>query len=373
MACAGAAGAQGRHRRGSGFSGAGRNRLLEAEVLERGEFGERLLSSSRSTISLPPRSHRPHAAAAVYSSRRCRSRTASATRRFTARERGSVAAPTAGLHFTPQMLDEIAARGVEIARVTLHVGLGTFAPLRVERVDDVRLHRERYTLSAETADAINRARREGRRIVAVGTTVVRTLESLRAARPAAGSFSRTFGRNRDLHLAGIRVPAGRRAAYQFSSAAIEPADAGERVCRPRACARRLSPRGRAALPVLQLRRLHVYSRDGPSTVHRPPFTVPAVKLSTVPDQAKPPVFLLDAMSFIFRAYHAMQRSRPMSTRSGLPTAATYVFVNMINKLRQDFRAGVFRGGLRRERRGVSRRARARHGTLRKWNAKDAEL
>ena len=92
------------------------------------------------------------------------------------RERGSVAAPTAGLHFTPQMLGALAAQGVEIARVTLHVGLGTFAPLRVERVDEVRLHRERYTLSAAAAEAINRAVSEGRRIVAVGTTVVRTLE-----------------------------------------------------------------------------------------------------------------------------------------------------------------------------------------------------
>jgi S-adenosylmethionine:tRNA ribosyltransferase-isomerase len=65
---------------------------------------------------------------------------------------------------------------VEIARVTLHVGLGTFAPLRVETLNEVRLHRERYTLPAETADAVNRAVREGRHIVAVGTTVVRTLE-----------------------------------------------------------------------------------------------------------------------------------------------------------------------------------------------------
>jgi DNA polymerase-1 len=89
----------------------------------------------------------------------------------------------------------------------------------------------------------------------------------------------------------------------------------------------------------------------------------------VPDQAKPPVFLLDAMSFIFRAYHAMQRSRSMSTRSGLPTAATYVFVNMIKKLRQDFEpryfAAVFdvSGEVFRD-----ERARA-IGTLRKWNAK----
>ena len=93
------------------------------------------------------------------------------------------------------------------------------------------------------------------------------------------------------------------------------------------------------------------------------------RLCSVPDEAKQPVFLLDAMSFIFRAYHAMQRSRPMSTRSGLPTAATYVFVNMIKKLRQDFApryfAAVFdvSGEVFRD-----ERARA-IGTLRKWNAK----
>ncbi len=89
----------------------------------------------------------------------------------------------------------------------------------------------------------------------------------------------------------------------------------------------------------------------------------------MPDAAKPPVFLLDAMSFIFRAYHAMQRSRPMSTRSGLPTAATYVFVNMIRKLRQDFQpiyfAAVFDPGG-----AVFRDERAKDiGTLRKWNSK----
>ncbi len=95
----------------------------------------------------------------------------------------------------------------------------------------------------------------------------------------------------------------------------------------------------------------------------------ADKLFIVPGQEKPPVFLLDAMSFIFRAYHAMQRSRPMSTRSGLPTAATYVFVNMIRKLRQDFApryfAAVFdvSGAVFRD-----ERARA-IGTLRKWNSK----
>jgi S-adenosylmethionine:tRNA ribosyltransferase-isomerase len=100
-------------------------------------------------------------------------------------ERGSVAAPTAGLHFTPQILDALMARGVEIARVTLHVGLGTFAPLRVESLEEVHLHRERYALSAEAAEAINRAKVEGRRIVAAGTTTVRTLEHCALA--AAGA------------------------------------------------------------------------------------------------------------------------------------------------------------------------------------------
>jgi len=93
-----------------------------------------------------------------------------------ARERGSVAAPTAGLHFTPEILEAVRERGVQIATVTLHVGLGTFQPVRVDRVEDVKLHSERYTISEETADALNVARREKRRIVAAGTTTVRTLE-----------------------------------------------------------------------------------------------------------------------------------------------------------------------------------------------------
>lgn len=149
---------------------------LRAEVIDRGQFGDRLLRfdpvpdfysalDSIGHIPLPPYIHRDDAAAD-----RERYQT------VFSREPGSVAAPTAGLHFTPGVLDRIAARGVEIARLTLHVGLGTFAPLRVDRVDEVHLHRERYALSAESAHALNRAQQEKRRIVAVGTTVVRTLE-----------------------------------------------------------------------------------------------------------------------------------------------------------------------------------------------------
>ncbi len=93
-----------------------------------------------------------------------------------ARERGSVAAPTAGLHFTTEILRRIRERGIETAEVTLHVGLGTFQPVRVERVEEHRLHGERYSISPEAAEQVNLARRRGRRVVAVGTTTVRTLE-----------------------------------------------------------------------------------------------------------------------------------------------------------------------------------------------------
>jgi S-adenosylmethionine:tRNA ribosyltransferase-isomerase len=161
---------------------------LEAEVIERGQFGERLLEFGQvqgSTdaffavldqighIPLPPYIHRDDA-----DTDRERYQT------VFAHERGSVAAPTAGLHFTPAILEQLSSKGIETTRVTLHVGLGTFAPLRVERIDEVRLHRERYTIGTAAAEAVNNARREGRRIVAVGTTVVRTLE---AAASAAGN------------------------------------------------------------------------------------------------------------------------------------------------------------------------------------------
>jgi S-adenosylmethionine:tRNA ribosyltransferase-isomerase len=89
---------------------------------------------------------------------------------------GSVAAPTAGLHFTPEILDQIRRRGIETAEITLHVGLGTFQPVRVEVVEEHKLHREWFEISPDAAEKIQRARDAGRRIVAVGTTTVRTLE-----------------------------------------------------------------------------------------------------------------------------------------------------------------------------------------------------
>ena len=94
-----------------------------------------------------------------------------------AAERGAIAAPTAGLHFTREILDAIAARGVEIVRVTLHVGIGTFKPVKVDDIAEHTMDSERYEITPEAAARLNAARDEGRRIVAVGTTSVRTLES----------------------------------------------------------------------------------------------------------------------------------------------------------------------------------------------------
>lgn len=107
-----------------------------------------------------------------------------------ASSRGSIAAPTAGLHFTAEQLSSLRAAGVEQTAVTLHVGYGTFKPVRVERVEDHEVDPESYSVSEEAAAALTRARREGRRIIAVGTTTVRVLESLEMSagevHPASG-------------------------------------------------------------------------------------------------------------------------------------------------------------------------------------------
>ncbi|AEE16905.1 tRNA preQ1(34) S-adenosylmethionine ribosyltransferase-isomerase QueA [Treponema brennaborense] len=94
-----------------------------------------------------------------------------------ARETGSAACPTAGLHFTERMLEKLDSRGIRRTFVTLHVGLGTFLPVRAERIEDHTMHEETYSVSRETAELVNTAKKEGRPVLAVGTTSVRTLES----------------------------------------------------------------------------------------------------------------------------------------------------------------------------------------------------
>ncbi len=164
--------------RGEGSTPSEQGGELAAEVIGRGEFGERTLRfdpvpdffaavEKLGHVPLPPyiaREDRPED--------RERYQTVYARAETT----GSVAAPTAGLHFTGQILADIRARGTEIAELTLHVGLGTFQPIHVENVEEHKLHRESYSISEEAAGQINRALEEKRRIVAVGTTTVRTLE-----------------------------------------------------------------------------------------------------------------------------------------------------------------------------------------------------
>jgi len=158
------------------FGDEAREPLLEAEIVGRGEYGERRLRF----VSVPNFFERieriGHVPLPPYIGRDDEAADRERYQTVFARDRGSAAAPTAGLHFTPQILDEILAHGVEIVEITLHVGLGTFQPLREERVEANKLHIESYSISSNTADAISRALDEKRRIVAVGTTVVRTLE-----------------------------------------------------------------------------------------------------------------------------------------------------------------------------------------------------
>ena len=154
----------------------GQDVALEAEIVSAGEFGERVLSfapvpdftailNKIGHMPLPPYIHREDRPEdreryqTVYSERP-----------------GSAAAPTAGLHFTPEILARLKENKVQVETITLHVGLGTFQPVRAQVVEEIRLHQEHYTLPEAAAEAINRALAEGRRVIAAGTTTTRTLE-----------------------------------------------------------------------------------------------------------------------------------------------------------------------------------------------------
>jgi S-adenosylmethionine:tRNA ribosyltransferase-isomerase len=180
------------------FSGGAR--VLHGEILERHFFGRRLVRlwaedggsvtdaiEAIGHVPLPPYIHRADEAIdreryqTVY-----------------ARERGSIAAPTAGLHFTPELLDRIEARGVERAAVTLHVGYGTFKPVRVDRVEDHAVDPEVFTIGEAAAAAINRAVSDGRRVIPIGTTTTRALES--SARAGDGAVRPASRERTDLFI-----------------------------------------------------------------------------------------------------------------------------------------------------------------------------
>lgn len=149
---------------------------LQAEVLARGEFGERHIRFPPVDDFYGALDRIGHVPLPPYIARPDSSRDRERYQTVYAQQRGSVAAPTAGLHFTPEIIDQIRQRGVETANITLHVGLGTFQPVRVQRVEDHKIHSEPYSISPATASAINQALRDSRRVVAIGTTTVRTLE-----------------------------------------------------------------------------------------------------------------------------------------------------------------------------------------------------
>jgi S-adenosylmethionine:tRNA ribosyltransferase-isomerase len=200
--------------------------VLTAEVLTAGDFGERTLRFAPDTrflehldrighMPLPPYIQRPKAEPDSQQDK---------TRYQTvyAAQPGSAAAPTAGLHFTPEIIAELRAKGVQIETITLHVGLGTFQPVRVERVEDIRLHTEHYTLPAATAAAINHALAEKRRIIAAGTTTTRTLEHCAATAPGApGHDSETWFQ-----------PSNPTPAQPASSSAQAIASASSPACSP---------------------------------------------------------------------------------------------------------------------------------------------
>lgn len=149
---------------------------LQAEVIARGTFGQRRIRFRPAEDFFDLVERLGHMPLPPYIDRPDRPGDRERYQTVYARTRGSVAAPTAGLHFTPEILARIRDRGIETTELTLHVGLGTFQPVRVDRVEDHRLHREAYEISTQAAETINRALDTRRRVVAVGTTTVRTLE-----------------------------------------------------------------------------------------------------------------------------------------------------------------------------------------------------
>jgi S-adenosylmethionine:tRNA ribosyltransferase-isomerase len=188
---------------------------LTAQVIDKAEDGSLSLTFNLAgdsliqaferagALALPPYIHRPNGPtpedAADYQT-------------VFARQQGAVAAPTAGLHFTPDLLAALETAGVRLVAVTLHVGIGTFLPVRVDNIADHRMHAERGVITAATAEAINRAKRDGGRVVAVGTTSLRLLET--AAEPD-GKIRPFIGETSLFILPGYRFKAVDRLVTNF--------------------------------------------------------------------------------------------------------------------------------------------------------------
>ena len=172
---------------------------------------------------------------------------------------GSAAAPTAGLHFTPELLERIRQKGIDIVPVLLHVGLGTFRPVKEDDVADHHMHSEYYEVTQEQADAINAARARGGRIICVGTTSVRTLETVATEDGivhAGSGFTQIF------ITPGVKIKAVDAPDYELPSSAKHAADAHFRVDGARECAQDLRACGTGEIPILLLWRRDVHRISG---------------------------------------------------------------------------------------------------------------
>ena len=151
--------------------------LLKADIIDYGNDGTRIVEFSYDGIFMERLEEIGSMPLPPYIERQSENEDRDRYQTVYCREEGSVAAPTAGLHFTEELLEKAKAKGVELAYVTLHVGIGTFRPVKCENIEDHSMHFEEYHIDEETADTINRAKAEGRRVISVGTTSTRTVES----------------------------------------------------------------------------------------------------------------------------------------------------------------------------------------------------
>src|SRR5208283_3615462 len=194
---------------------------LEAEVIDRGSFGERRIRFAPVADFFARVERIGHVPLPPYIDRDDRAADRQRYQTVYAQALGSVAAPTAGLHFTPEILEQIRGRGIEIAEITLHVGLGTFQPVRVEKVEDHKLHREWYEIPAEAA---RRSRGHNHRPHTRVRCRVRSKARSKASCGTRRRESRSGRRRRSrrVHLSRLSLSHRRRAANELSSAAIDP-------------------------------------------------------------------------------------------------------------------------------------------------------
>ncbi len=211
---------------------------LEAEVEWRGEFGLRRLRLHAQGDVIEAIERLGHVPLPPYIRRSDDPADRERYQTIFASHSGAVAAPTAGLHFTPAILEEVRARGIQIVEITLEVGLGTFEPIRSERLEEHHIHREVYEIPEATAEAINHAKRERRPILAIGTTVVRALEDAAEkslGRNATEPMLVNSGRaEAEIFLYPGKVFTSRRStAHEFSPAALKSTGDGCGICRER--------------------------------------------------------------------------------------------------------------------------------------------